>query len=65
MGVCGQSLSGQDLQRLKNLLNRADRVERARLEKRFAAIVQQAINQSNDDNISEAIASQVKAKILK
>jgi hypothetical protein len=60
MSVCGQSLSGQDLQRFKNLLNKVDRVKRASLEKKLAAIVQRAIDGSMDNNLSDAIANGVK-----
>jgi hypothetical protein len=64
MGVASQVLSDADGRKLKTMLANANRVDRAKLEKKLAAIVKGAINRSGDPGILGEIGTKVKDNIL-
>jgi hypothetical protein len=64
MGVASQGLSSADRQKLERMLATADRLERAKLEKKIAAIVKRAISSSADAGLLNTIGSKIKSDIL-
>jgi len=64
MGVASQALSDADARRLQRLLANANRLDRARLEKKIAAIVKRAISQSGDAGLLGNIGNKIRSDIL-
>jgi hypothetical protein len=64
MGVASQALSSADAKKLKTLLANASRVDKAKIEKKIAAIVKRAISQSGDAGLLGNIGNKIKSNIL-
>jgi hypothetical protein len=65
MTISSQSLDGLDKARLKNMLDDAKKKDREALNKKFARIIKEAIEESGDPQIRSTIANKIKARILK
>lgn len=66
MTISTQALKGVDRAKLKTILREAesDTEELIKLNKKLARIIKEAIEESGDTSIGDAIANKIKARIL-
>jgi hypothetical protein len=64
MTISVQSLKGTNKAQLKKMVDEATKEERKTLDRRFARIVKEAIEESGDPGLFDAIANKIKARIL-